>query len=498
MARLIKLLWLLALLRSLVPVAAQGAAWLFRRMPPAVGGWLRRRWSALSPFQRRLAVNLLLGLTITVLLHAFRDTATVGSVEDASLDWVMAMRSGDAPTAGLRPVLFLDIDEASYQAWGEPLLTPREKLARLIDFALAGGAAAIVVDVDLSRPGAGGEAALWRSLARYAAADRDSAAPLPPLVLARVTRARLPEHHDSLPTERPTAFDHLVAAAPGLHWGAVTFDQDADGKVRRWRLWDAACDAAGVALIRPSIQLQLKALLDANPAQCAALHDALALLTPVDCDDMALRAPGARGRALVVQLGTEPVHLEPERIARRIGYRLRWRPAPGEMPQTLLHGVQVPVLTVLSAARITDAVQPLDPGLARGHLVIIGASHAEGRDVYDTPLGLMPGALIVANAVLSLDSHGELRGPGLLATLAVETLLIVVLSLLFARFNGFWAGLGGGALVLFGLLPLSLWLIADGWWLNYAIPLLAIQAYQMAAELRENLAARRRRTSNHA
>jgi CHASE2 domain-containing sensor protein len=200
----------------------------------------------------------------------------------------------------------------------------------------------------------------------------------------------------------------------------------------------------------------------------------------------------------VVQLGADRVHLAPNRVARRIGYRLPWRAEPGALPRTLLNGVQVPLLTVLSAAAITEAVQPLDPGLAHGHLVVIGASHAEGRDLYDTPLGLMPGALIVANAVLSLDSHGELRGPGLPTTLAVETLLIVALSLLFARFGGFWAGLGGGALVLFGLLPLSLWLIADGWWLNYAIPLLAIQAYQMVDQLREILAARRRRTSNHA
>jgi len=45
--------------------------------------------------------------------------------------------------------------------------------------------------------------------------------------------------------------------------------------------------------------------------------------------------------------------------------------------------------------------------------MVIGASFAESRDRHLTPLGEMPGTLVLINAIQSLYQHGELTAPPL-------------------------------------------------------------------------------------
>jgi len=45
--------------------------------------------------------------------------------EDSNVDWLMSFYRGSAPKPDkpTYPFVWLDIDEATYQDWGEPLLT---------------------------------------------------------------------------------------------------------------------------------------------------------------------------------------------------------------------------------------------------------------------------------------------------------------------------------------------------------------------------------------
>ena len=106
-------------------------------------------------------------------------------------------------------------------------------------------------------------------------------------------------------------------------------------------------------------------------------------------------------------------------------------------------------------------------------------------------------ALIISNAIQSFDSHGELRTPGLIETLLLEAFLIAVMSYLFARFDSFIGSLLAGAIVMLTLLPLSLWLFNSGYWLSFAIPLLAIYIHELAADLEEIIGLRKPKESSH-
>jgi hypothetical protein len=47
----------------------------------------------------------------------------------------------------------------------------------------------------------------------------------------------------------------------------------------------------------------------------------------------------------------------------------------------------------------------------RGRVVVIGASFEDSRDLHETPVGTLPGALVMLDAIKSLNQFGPLHGP---------------------------------------------------------------------------------------
>ena len=145
--------------------------------------------------------------------------------------------------------MFLEIDESSYRVWGEPLLTPRDKLRRLIEFSTEGGAAVVLVDIDLSRKTGPHDAAL-AALVREVGEDPDSA----PLVLARTFREPLPGSADARREERASFLDPVVEAAPNVYWASTLFLRESDLRIRRFRNLEPTCNGERGNVI-PAMQL---------------------------------------------------------------------------------------------------------------------------------------------------------------------------------------------------------------------------------------------------
>ena len=82
-----------------------------------------------------------------------------------------------------------------------------------------------------------------------------------------------------------------------------------------------------------------------------------------------------------------------------------------------------------------------------------------------------------------MDLHGELRTPSLIETLLIESVLIVVMSILFARFHSFFGTILSGAVVIAALLPLSLLVVRRRLLASFREPLVAVLIRRMAAEL---------------
>lgn len=479
-------------LRSLGPANWAG---VLNRLPPiaAFAAWRSRR----SHLVQHTLGNLVVGLGIAVLLWNLHGTHWIHEIEDTAIDWVMTMQWGVQPTRPSVPFALLDIDEATYRQWGEPFHIPRDRLLTLIKYAVEGDPALIVVDIDLSQRGHDPEAdaRLQDYFSSYDASGR------PPLILSRVFREPLDPH--TMPYRSPRRSfleaDERIARSPLIHWGSPLFNLDQDRVLRRWRLWEPVCTEAGHGDVVPSIQLLAVALLRSdrqNPEWTVhTVHKTLAPLAPEHCagghpdtDDPdghgAHGGHGGHGSDETFEIAGLTLHTQPNTVAQRILYTQPWRLRTGQVRQKITwRGRDVSALSIRSALPIGR--QPVDQSWLAGKVVVIGASFAESFDRHLTPLGEMPGVLVLINAIQSLHQHGELEAPPVYVKLLVEAVLIVMMSLVFACFTSFWGMVVSGVVIVLALLPLSFIVFQYGVWLDFAIPLIAVQLHQMAESLRE-------------
>ena len=122
--------------------------------------------------------------------------------------------------------------------------------------------------------------------------------------------------------------------------------------------------------------------------------------------------------------------------------------------------------------------QPLSPDLVAGKTVVIGSSYEAGKDLHETPIGEMPGAMVVINQINALMEFGQFQEVSRAIRWAGLLLLIVVFSLSFSFFTKAWGAHVSTLVINAVLLPLSLWLFQYGWWLDLVFPLFVLQAYQ--------------------
>ncbi|RKZ47087.1 MAG: hypothetical protein DRR16_27295 [Candidatus Parabeggiatoa sp. nov. 3] len=68
-------------------------------------------------------------------------------------------------------------------------------------------------------------------------------------------------------------------------------------------------------------------------------------------------------------------------------------------------------------------------------VVVIGGSYREGHDYANlTPLGEMPGALIIINAIRTLLEYGEIKPLPNWLNVSTYVILLILMSLVLARF----------------------------------------------------------------
>ncbi len=447
-------------------------------------------WWARSAFQRHLLIGILAGVIIEIALHFMHHhLAWLQELEDMAIDGIMNLQQATTIDKPATPFVILDIDEPTYRAWNEPFHVPRDRLLKLIDYAVQGGAALVIVDVDLSQRGhdLAADQALQDYLANYGAAGK------PPLLLARAFRSPLPGQH-ALPTERRSFLeqDGRIAASPLIQWGSTLFELDQGQLLRRWRLWQITCDEqTRQPVVIPSLQLLAVALLrqpHEDPGKVAKqVHTALQTLAPAQCDE---RPSYHHGETLAI--AGMKLSAQPEGIAQRLIYELPWQLHPGEAYPTLprLDGASAPLLSVFSALLITDGNKPVARDAVTGRVVVIGGSFWESRDLYLTPLGQMPGFLVLVNAIHSLHQHEEIKPPSLYLKLLITVVLIVLSSLIFAGLRSFRAMLVASLIIIIALLPVSYYWFKAGVWLDFVIPFCAVALHWMAARFEEQRHAR--------
>lgn len=356
-------------------------------------GVFRRAWL------RPVAVAATLGaLALGGLAEGLSDAVSALGDRDLLVRWTA--RFAGAGRAAI-PVTLIDFDAATMAALGAPERVPRAALAGLVDLLAAKPGAGALIDLDLSRPDAGGDAALRAALARWPANA-------PPLALA----LRFRGEGEALAASPPSVADAL-AGKPNLRLAASLALTDGDGVVRRWRLDQPVCK--GEATVYPSPQL-VAASARRPPADLDAYLDWRARSA---CGKRGGEAPGwprnpAREAAISYLFGPQD---DAAGLFRRV-------------PARSLFDAQG---VALAPAKVADA-------LFAGRFVIVGASHDDAFDAHMTPLGRMPGAVVAANAVAGAPAILDAAPLGAFGKTGLAMAFFAVMAAASARLRASVAG----------------------------------------------------------
>lgn len=496
MSRFLQLLWralqfvlLFALLKKLLDWIGE----LIFQLPgmKTFGDFLKKKWDSMPSFFRerffhKLIASLVGGLSIMwLMMDVFYEAAWVMDIEDTSMDWLMELNAGIIPPlADLPPFVFVDINDETYHQWGEPLFTPRHRLTHLINAAVQAKARMVIVDIDLSRPTPvessplhPNDRALKNFLENYVAKCRTDDSECPNIIFARAFQAW---PNDSVPIPRAGFLEELVAqSAPLLQWASPHFYLAEDQVIRRWQLWQPACNAEKQPIIVPS--MELLAMAEVQGCSTEQLQTALRPFLPQNCQQpyVPLQSPPPE----TVELCQLTIGTNIRDVNQRIMYTMPW--FGDELPLVMLTQANEEVLTICSAQSIESGSEKDCLDRLTNSIVVIGGSHRDGGDTHLTPLGDMPGSLIIINAIHSLLQYQKIEQlPNWVNFLLMAT-FIVIMSLLFAWLKSFWGMIISGALIIVFILPLSLFLFKYGVWLDFALPLIVVQVFRMAAECKD-------------
>ena len=100
--------------------------------------------------RKQFKFNVGLGVFILFFFIAVKDTAIIQASLNSWLDYYIMFRMDsktDTHTAAQK-ITFLDFDNKSFQTLGKPDLTPRDKVAELLNIAYKGNAEVVILDFD--------------------------------------------------------------------------------------------------------------------------------------------------------------------------------------------------------------------------------------------------------------------------------------------------------------------------------------------------------------
>jgi hypothetical protein len=474
-----------------------------------VGSRLHRIWHNLGHLNQHWLINIVIGIAIEIVLqsHFAHDAPIVVAAQNWASDTAMQLnaavrtqRGGLIASQDLA-FAFIDVDEGTWRdpLWGrEPFRAPRDGLLTLIDYAIKQKARYIVLDVIIE--GVNDPKDKW-----FAEQIEQRATALKPdqdihILFVRTLREPLNGMQDRLAPElRASPLDAVIEKHPEqLQAVAPYFRVSRDGVLRDWLMWRTGCrrDAAGKGdghwEILPSVQLAIAAPIksgkqrtefpwDKPVKEDRCIMDPASYYKQSDIPASYFRHDDTRMwnwlpiSGLLHASEVEKPSDATIAWANRIFFRFCYRQDPSPV-------LLIPALAILKHAHID---------VAKDSVVVIGQSFEAARDMHETPIGVMPGPMVLINSLESMLKPGLLQEPGRTEDWAIECALIVVVGCAFAYLDYLIAFIVIMTLFVPLLIIANYFLLLHGIWMDFAIPLLGMYMHKIIAEF-ETYGPRRR------
>lgn len=339
------------------------------------------------------------------------------ALRDLALQMSVDSRPDDAPG-----VLHLSFDNTALQNTGLPARVPAGALESMLRTARPAGGA-VVVDIDLATRDDFDEMAPLLALLREWGGDPDAAL----LVLAHPSYSfsllRLPMYG---------VLDEIVRASPNIAWGDVGAYADHDGIIREQVFWTCHQPGDGRdAVIIPSASLFVWAR-HHSPSPAAAVTAVERMFD----SQQGLCEPDARIHFAAFsdeyrfhRSGLIEYRTTIDAMLDDTGERVRY--APDGLPRLMTLGF----CEVDPGACGRPAQAPELGHLVAGRLVLVSVSNDFSGDDHLTPVGMMPGAVILANAGRALINTGPPRAAHWTTELGVIGCVLLVIWTVWATFE---------------------------------------------------------------
>jgi CHASE2 domain len=430
-----------------------------RQISPVEGG---RVTPSTESFRKRfligLAVVILIEFVVVPLFFLVVPSAKEGENFLAILPMEIAGFVHSFASSNSVDYTFVDVDRDAFANWGKSGHTDRRRIKELISRIASdkyNKPKAIVVDIDLSaaivdESAIDGQASpqLQRCPedgSRYPSGDEETSnftqeqiltfyiceyaknSDNPPLIFVQSLRKRPKSSEKAALAAVPLLFQKPINDGP-IYFAASGFLRSADGKVRSWRLAEPACvtRANGEEELTtiPSVELLVLPIRvrDQDPPE-GALHPDIVSKRVQNAYAGSCYSVGINVPVAPIRLGDYEIQLSPKRLQDRIIYTINWRSEQAANRLTgHAHYITAEKVEKLRGTDVDDFFS--------NRIVIIGGSNEESRDIYNTPYGPMPGALILINAIDSLRVNHQIKETSYLAEKAVSIAIAIIVMLI--------------------------------------------------------------------
>jgi adenylate cyclase len=386
---------------------------------------------------RRVAKALLLGIAVSLAVTGASQVGALAGWETRAVDMFLFFRDRvPAPE-----IVLVTIDDESFEALGARQPLPRDYLADIADFLLKSGARVVAFDVLLKSASVPAEDARLIATARQWH-ERAKGRIVFAAVAVPESPGKAPVYSLSPPFTQELPVTFAYANAP----------VGADGIIRRAV---PVLPAANGGFL-PSLALA-----------------ALAGYAGHSTEDMAraLHAKGHEGITLPVRTAGGGI-MRNEAVTTRALAKAPWRIAYVGQAGAIQ---SFPSSAIRAAAQ--SGMKPEADNPFNGKIVFVGATFADSRDFFPTPVGLMPGVEIHANIANTLLDRRALLPPSWILNLSVLVSACVIVSLLSLWFRPIWVSVISFALVaVFAVVSYEAY-TKGGYWLDFVGPLLGMKIY---------------------
>jgi CHASE2 domain-containing sensor protein len=496
---------------------------------------LRAHWQSWNQITQHGLKNIVIGAGIEwiliPLLHLWVPVLLI-TVENLALDRMMAITAiiGGPPRAGRSPPrqIFVNVDDVTWRGkdWGggEPDRAPRTAVLELVKTAFSHEATQVVVDIVIegnnkAHPEQQKEDEEFAkeldklkdniSKEKQLVLVRSVRRPLGQLALAKGNSLRNLSYPALSEIRESPSIDEVVKNSGGrIVVAAPYFVYSADRILRDWRLLKVVCQPNGRLHVVPSVQLLVAARhfgvsAENMPMQpddrCTPLPDEevteLPLMSDVNRRQTVIEKQERDAsisyweslRSLILRIKRVDIGEAPfdKDAADDLGNRVVFRSGANLQSDGYFSELSARLLLKgdITAERLKS--------LFSGRVAVIGQSFVEAGDQHHTPMGQMPGSVVLMNAIDSMIRYPLIHPPAAWKEQAVMLLLILLVGYLFARWNSAMGLLISIALALPALIGLSAIFFNNGVWLDFFLPLVGIFVHREYKSFEERLELRK-------